>query len=75
MGDENTQNRTSMPKVLMKDGEFREIPDEEMLSFLHQNRHSLRKRPIMEKINRAREAAIVAEASEPRAKKHFMILK
>ncbi len=41
-----------MPKVLMKDGEFREVPDEEMLSFLQQNRdliqnrHSLRKRPI-----------------------------
>jgi hypothetical protein len=41
-----------MPTVLMKSGEIREIADEEMLSFLEENRdliqirHSARKRPV-----------------------------
>ena len=41
-----------MANVLMKSGEIREIPDEEMLSFLEENRdliqirHSARTRPV-----------------------------
>ena len=41
-----------MPNVLMKSGEIREISDEEMLSFLEENRdliqirYSARKRPV-----------------------------
>ena len=41
-----------MPTVVLKNGEVKEIPDDEMLSFLQenrdliQNRHSPRKRPI-----------------------------
>ena len=41
-----------MPNVLMKSGEVREISDEEMLSFLEENRdliqirYSARKRPV-----------------------------
>lgn len=33
-----------MPRVLMKNGEFREIPDEEMLSFLLENRDEIQDR-------------------------------
>jgi hypothetical protein len=41
-----------MANILMKSGEIREIADEEMLSFLEENRdliqirHSARKRPV-----------------------------
>jgi hypothetical protein len=41
-----------MPRVFMKSGEVREVPDEEMLSFLQENRdliqncHSARQRRI-----------------------------
>lgn len=41
-----------MPKVLMKNGDVKEVADEKMLSFLQENREliryrfSLRKRPI-----------------------------
>jgi hypothetical protein len=44
-----------MANILMKSGEIREIPDEEMLSFLEENRnfiqirHSVRIRPIKRK--------------------------
>lgn len=33
-----------MPRVLMKNGEFREIPEEEMLSFLSENRDQIQDR-------------------------------
>lgn len=33
-----------MPRVLMKNGEFKEIPDEDMLSFLSENRDQIEDR-------------------------------
>jgi hypothetical protein len=33
-----------MPTVLMKNGDIKEVPDEEMLSFLHQNRDLIQNR-------------------------------
>ncbi|GFE71215.1 hypothetical protein [Chroococcus sp. FPU101] len=38
-----------MPRVLMKNGEFREIPDEEMLSFLSENRDQIQDRYLPRK--------------------------